>query len=160
MLSFVARGGLAAWNSVQEIDIFLAGLRQRWRLIINHFAQLFETVFRVGSRQPQWPGLRVDCCPFPPLMVSQCPGGISVWNGGKVLSGARRQRLAMFAIHSLGDLCTVRQEQGRYDSGCYFARVPKQESSTVLVPTDIDGECPGGISRLTANFLTSISDRY
>ena len=47
----------------------------------NHFAQLLETVCRVGSRQPSWPGLRVDCCPFPPLMVSQCQGGISAGNG-------------------------------------------------------------------------------
>jgi hypothetical protein len=77
-----------------------------------------------------------------------------------VLSGARRQWLAMFAIQSLGDLCNARQEQGRYDSGCKFARVPKHGSSTALVPTDIDGECPGGISRLTANFLTSISEPY
>ena len=74
-------GGISAWNGVQENDLFLAGLSQWWRLMTNHFAQLLETVFRIGSRQPSWPGLRVDCCPFPPLMVSQCQGGISAWNG-------------------------------------------------------------------------------
>ena len=50
------------------------------------------------------------------LALSYCPqsiysGGYDQFTGmlsnGEIWSGARRQWLAMFAIHSLGDFCTV-----------------------------------------------------
>ena len=74
--------------------------------------------------------------PVPICSLFAATGGMSVWNGTQVISGARRQRWAMFAIHLLDDLCLVRQEQGRYDSGCNLACMAKSESPSIYFSTE------------------------
>ena len=83
-------------------------------------------------------------------MVSQCPGGIWVWNYVRredvAISCARRQGLPATALHPLVDCYVIRQELMRYHSGYDFARLPNSESPTIVLSPETFLECPGGIS--------------